>query len=75
MKRRFMLPLAACSALSLLAGCSWQIGGGPGATTIKPTVGQQLMDLQKAKEAGAITESEYQAQKAKVLHASREPGR
>ena len=32
-----------------------------------PTVGQQLIDLQKAKDAGAITDAEYQAQKAKLL--------
>jgi hypothetical protein len=32
-----------------------------------PSLGQQLIDLQKAKEAGAITESEYEAQKAKLL--------
>jgi len=32
-----------------------------------PTIGQQLIDLQKAKDAGAITDSEYQAQKAKLL--------
>ena len=33
----------------------------------KATVGQQLIDLQKAKEAGAITDVEYEAQKAKLL--------
>ena len=32
-----------------------------------PTLGQQLMDLQKAKESGAITEEEYQAQRTKLL--------
>lgn len=32
-----------------------------------PTLGQQLMDLQKAKDSGAITDAEYQAQKAKLL--------
>ena len=32
-----------------------------------PTIGQQLIDLQKAKAAGAITEVEYQAHKAKLL--------
>ena len=32
-----------------------------------PTLGQQLIDLQKAKDSGAITDAEYQAQKAKLL--------
>jgi hypothetical protein len=32
-----------------------------------PTIGQQLIDLQKAKDAGAITDAEFQAQKAKLL--------
>jgi uncharacterized protein YceK len=31
------------------------------------TVAQQLIDLQKAKDAGVITESEFQAQRAKFL--------
>ena len=31
------------------------------------TVGQQLLDLKKAKDAGAITEVEFQAQKTKLL--------
>jgi hypothetical protein len=30
-------------------------------------VGQQLVDLQRAKETGAITEAEYQSQKTKLL--------
>jgi len=56
------------SALTLLSGClDLKLGGG---TTTKPqtaTVGQQLLDLQKAKDSGAITDAEYQAQKAKLL--------
>lgn len=56
-------------AATLLTGClSIQLGGG---TTSKPqpvSVGQQLIDLQKAKDTGAITDAEYQAQKAKVLN-------
>ena len=34
---------------------------------VTPTLGQQLIDLQKAKDAGAITDAEYQAQKARLL--------
>jgi PBP1b-binding outer membrane lipoprotein LpoB len=33
----------------------------------KPTVGQQLVDLQKARDTGAISEAEYQTQREKVL--------
>lgn len=31
------------------------------------TLGQQLIDLQKARDTGAINETEYQVQKAKLL--------
>jgi hypothetical protein len=45
------------------AGCVASIGNrNPGTT-----VGQQLIDLQKAKQAGAISEEEYQVEKAKIL--------
>lgn len=43
------------------------MGGGSKNVTMTPTLGQQLIDLQKAKEAGAITDSEYQAEKTKLL--------
>ena len=69
MKKLFILALMSLSAATLLTGClAIQLGGG---STSKPqpapTVGQQLVDLQHAKDTGAITEAEYQAQKAKVL--------
>jgi len=69
MKKLIIPILVGVSALTLLSGCiGLSIGGG---TTSKPgtaTVGQQLIDLQKAKETGAITDAEYQAQKAKILN-------
>ena len=37
-------------------------------TSVSPTIGQQLIDLKKAKDAGAITEAEYEAEKAKLLN-------
>jgi len=56
------------SALTLLSGClDLKLGGG---TTTRPqtaTLGQQLLDLQHARDTGAITDAEYQAQKAKLL--------
>ncbi len=59
--------LAVFSALALLGGCAWQVGGGPKNVKMEPTKGQQLIDLKKAKDEGALTDSEYEAQKAKVL--------
>ena len=50
------------------SGClAWDLSGGTTNRSQCPTVGQQLIDLQKAKDAGIITDAEYQAQKAKLL--------
>ena len=69
MKKPIIAALIGVSAMTLLTGClSIQLGGG---TTSRPqsvSVGQQLLDLQKAKDAGVITDAEYQAQKAKFLN-------
>jgi hypothetical protein len=68
MKKLIVPVLIGLSAMTLLSGCiGLSIGGGPTTKPGSPTLGQQLIDLQKAKEAGAITEAEYQAQKAKLL--------
>ena len=68
MKRLLMPVLIGLSATTLLTGClNLQLGGGTSSKAQTPTVGQQLIDLQKAKEAGAINESQYQAEKAKLL--------
>jgi PBP1b-binding outer membrane lipoprotein LpoB len=65
--KRIIAPTAlALSALLLLSGCVAAIGN-RGTNPSNATVGQQLIDLQKAKETGAMTEAEYQAQKAKLL--------
>jgi hypothetical protein len=53
-------------ALPLLSGGCIAIGN-RGNPNITPTVGQQLIDLQKAKDAGALNEAEFQAQRDKVL--------
>ena len=52
----------------IVSGCAIQIGNRhPDASG--GTVGQQLVDLKKAKDAGAISEGEYEAKKAKLLRA------
>jgi len=54
--------------MTLLTGClGLQLGPDSITKCQTPTVGQQLIDLQKAKDAGAISDTEYQAQKAKLL--------
>lgn len=63
------MPRTAASALALLllgptvAGC-FSIGGGSetkstSTTVCAPTTGQQLVDLKRAYDAGALSESEY----------------
>lgn len=60
--------LAALLFLLLLSGCVAAIGNREPARS-SATLGQQLMDLQKAREAGVITEAEYFAQRTKFLDA------
>jgi hypothetical protein len=55
-----------------LSGClGVHLGGGSKtentSQTYDVTLGQQLLDLQKAYDAGVITQSEYDSQKAKLL--------
>jgi hypothetical protein len=67
--KKLLVPLAVCIfATTLLTGClSLEFGSGSVTRNQHPTVGQQLIDLQKAKDSGAINEAEYQTEKAKIL--------
>ena len=69
MKNAILPVVIGLAAATLLSGClNLQLGGG---TTNKPqsaTVGQQLIDLQRAKDTGVISEAEYNTQKAKILN-------
>lgn len=68
MKKLFVPMTIALATMTLLSGClGLSIGGGPTTKPQTATVGQQLVDLQKAKDSGAITDAEFQAQKAKLL--------
>jgi hypothetical protein len=68
MKTPLLLTTIALAATVLFTGClAFQVGGGDKKEGQKPTVGQQLIDLKAAKDQGAISESDYQAQKAKLL--------
>jgi|SoimicMinimDraft_7_1059735.scaffolds.fasta_scaffold53263_1 hypothetical protein len=58
--------LAACLVCASIAACG---GGGADVKSVvyTTTTGQQLIDLQKAFEAGAITKDQYDQQKARIL--------
>lgn len=86
MKKAIIPLLAGAVAVTLFTGClNLRLGGGsrsettnpeqrasPG--TVAPTLGQQLIDLQKAREAGAISDQEYQEQRAGLLQAGNSKG-
>jgi hypothetical protein len=68
MKKLLAPILAGLLATTFLTGClNLQLGGGTKSESQQPTVGRQLIDLQKAKDSGAISDAEYQAQKATLL--------
>ncbi len=57
--------LGLCAAF-LLTGClAFQVGGDK--SSVQPSVGQQLVDLKKARDSGAMTEAEYECQRAKLV--------
>jgi PBP1b-binding outer membrane lipoprotein LpoB len=61
-----LLVLAAVSSLLFLSGCVASIGNREPARS-NATLGQQLIDLQKARDSGVLSESEYQTQRTKFL--------
>jgi hypothetical protein len=62
-------PLAAAvAALALLAACS-STKTEVLPPTINVSIGQQLIDLKKARDNGAISDKEYQAQVKRVVDA------
>lgn len=65
--KKLLKPTAAVLSALLLTGCLALQFGGDKKEDQKPTLGQQLIDLKTAKDTGAISDAEYQAQKAKLL--------
>ncbi len=65
MKKVIVPIFVALCTLTLLNGCA--IGCGEKTTQIMPTTGQQLLDIQKAKDAGVINDAQYQAEKTRIL--------
>ncbi|HEY4414301.1 MAG TPA: SHOCT domain-containing protein [Verrucomicrobiae bacterium] len=72
MKKLFTPLLISVATATLLTGCiGLQVGGGAKSEAQKPSLGQQLIDLKNAKDAHAITDAEYEAEKAKLLNDSK----
>jgi hypothetical protein len=69
MKKSIIPVMLALSAMLLCGGCigGLNMGGGTKTEVRSPTLGQQLIDLQKARDSGAITPAEYEAKKAELL--------
>ena len=63
MKKIVMAALALVLAATL-AGCG---GDEVVRQTVTVSVGQQLIDLKKAKDSGALSAREYEAQKSKLI--------
>jgi hypothetical protein len=62
---RIILP-GALPLLILLGGCI-AVGARPQAH-VNPTLGQQLVDLQRARNTGALSEPEYESMRARLLN-------
>jgi hypothetical protein len=64
-----VLVIMTCGVLGgLFSGCAWSVGGGKDhVTNNTPTKGQQLIDLKRAADQGAINPQEYDAEKQKIL--------
>jgi len=56
--------------LALLGGCGWSLGSSSTEQVQKPTVGQQLIDLQKAHVSGALSDAEYAKKRKEVMDAA-----
>jgi len=68
MKKLLTSASIAITSMLLFTGCVASLGSGSKTETHNATLGQQLIDLQKARDSGAITEAEYQTQKNKLLN-------
>ena len=67
--RRLMTAALAAFLLSL-PGCAFSIGGGSTEEVQCRTWGQQLLDLKKAHDEGALTQKEYEEAKRKIVRAA-----
>jgi hypothetical protein len=68
MKKIIISSLIGLAATSVLPGCSIELGTGSTTKVYPATVGEQLVDLKRAKDNGAINDAEYDTERAKLLN-------
>jgi len=69
MKRLLFPAIWILAAATLVGGCVAKIGNRePHDGPIHSTLGQQLIDLKKAHDAGAMNDAEYEAQRTRLLN-------
>jgi hypothetical protein len=61
--------LAAGAVCAALAGCGGTTEVVP--PTVNVSIGQQLIDLKRARDAGALSQTEYERQKARLIDSVR----
>ena len=66
--RKVILTVACLIALCFSAGCMFAIGGTENANKQENTKGQELIDLKRAHEQGAIDDEEYEEEKQEILN-------
>jgi hypothetical protein len=64
---RTIVVILAASIAGVSTGCVFSVGGGKEVTTARATRGQELIDLKKARDQGAITPEEYEAKRRQIL--------
>ena len=68
MNHRRSILAAVLVACALTASCAWSIGGSEKETTVRrPTIAEELRDLEKARDEGLVSEEEYRATRERIL--------
>jgi hypothetical protein len=71
--RTVLIGLALAAALCLVSGAGCIAVSNPHTVNRATTLGQELIDLQQAKDNGAISEQEYQQLRKKLIDALGRP--
>ena len=67
MKRTVVVCLLAAALVGVSVCASGCVGIGGTENVVRPTAGQELIDLKTALDKGAISQAEYEQKKAQIL--------